>query len=72
MRNGQDLCGNLGIRTVMADFLKNPHYPIIEVYSDGEYYRFDQYSSGQDVQPVWSIPVFALNLKTLKVHFNLC
>lgn len=58
------MCGNLQLRTVMADFLRNRYYPNIGVYIENGYYAFNQESSNPEKGGVWSVPLFALNLKT--------
>jgi aminopeptidase N len=61
VKNNQNLCGNLEMRTVMADFLKNPHHPIVFVFIEDGYYKFYQDS---DPISVWTVPIFAYNLRT--------
>jgi aminopeptidase N len=59
-KNNQNLCGNLEMRTIMTDFLRKPHHPVIFVSTVDGYYQFDQ-TQGDNV---WTVPIFAYNLRT--------
>lgn len=64
VRKGKSLCGNFDPRQIFDDFLKNPHYPVVEVWIYNNTYHFSHYSSNPDTRSNWTIPLFAYNLRT--------